>query len=298
MRNIRLLAILGLPLLPGCVHVPSTDERAVTSMSVGDLTFEGQAPREYLRERTGYVVSGCLGIERIPVADDPGRVQLRFVANAPGSLRIGTATAIDARGYFVTSSHNVNDPSPWMVFKAGGRTRAVRARIVWKGDVEKGELDLAILAVPGSLDHVMAWSDPVEPGDGVLGVGPSRLDTTSSADMSLALFAGKVSIIVARPGTGRAPNWLRIVHNAPLRPGDSGGPLVSSDGRLVAIEALWVRAVGQLNNEQKLTQNMQGIAVRPALGWFRGIIEADYSPRAQLAQLLQQNDQETESIAP
>jgi len=91
---------------------------------------------------------------------------------------------------------------------------------------------------------------------------------------------------------------LRIVHNAPLRPGDSGGPLVSSDGRLVAIEALWVRAVGQLNNEQKLTQNMQGIAVRPALGWFRGIIEADYSPRAQLAQLLQQNDQETESIAP
>jgi hypothetical protein len=193
------------------------------------------------------------------------------------TIVIGCATAVDRRGYFLTVAHAVGREPPWLVFGVGNRLQAKRARVVWRGEVSKGEPDLALLCVPCGLEQVFEWGPHFSPGDRVLGAG---LDYDSLAGPKLVCFAG---MLKGSETSSEARAHARAVfHTAPLHHGDSGGPLVDWEGRLIGInvkaskEFSLLHPLGRRLNRtehpdlRRLQQLIERDAGMPDKQWRRG----------------------------
>ena len=181
---------------------------------------------------------------------------------------IGTAAAIDHRGYFLTAAHCVEKGPFLLLFFDKGQLQAQPARVVWRGDYAKKQPDLALLQVSFPLQDVFEWASAFTNGERIVAVGvnlgPDRLIKSQCvAGKVLRLDTGSETIF---------PHSTRVSYDAPLHPGDSGGPLVSTDGHLVVINynevigRLWrLFAVGTVSSD----------AERPDLEWLRHLIQQD-----------------------
>ena len=199
----------------GCQHRPTSLERRVSGQAWSGREVEQQPLLDYVRQRTAVLITPWGGI--------------------------GCASAIDARGYFLTSAHGLADGSEvrLMRFPGGPRLESERAQVVWLGGVEADGPDLALLWVKRSLSAVFAWSPAPEVGASVFVMG-SQPHSEPGPPATLLALSGRLSRVSVE--AFQEGGW-RIEHNAPLQPGDSGGPVVDSAGRLVAVSYATARRV-------------------------------------------------------
>jgi len=199
--------VVALAWLAGCQYRPSPLDRRASGEAWLGREVERQPLLDYVRRRTAVLVTPWGGI--------------------------GCASAIDARGYFLTSAHGLANGSEVLLlqFAGGARVHSERAQVVWRGEVDQGGPDLALLRVRRPLDAVFVWSAAPAPGTPAFVFG-SQPHEAPGPPATLLPLSGRLSRV--RAESFREGGW-RIEHDAPLQPGDSGGPVVDGDGRLIAV---------------------------------------------------------------
>jgi S1-C subfamily serine protease len=266
MRSKATGAVAGILLLVfcflggGCEHYNTPAIRDASFSPYADAKVGQVSMREFLRARSAVVFEGD---------------QLSFGTNSQmfrikGTIfGIGSAAAIDRRGYFLTAAHCVEKGTFLIVSKDKGQVQARPARVVWRGDESKKQPDLALLQVPFPLQDVFQWTPAFTNGERIVAAG---INVLSNAVITNQCMAGKI----LRLDTGSAtvlPHYICISHDAPLHSGDSGGPLVSTDGRLVGINSDAV--IGRPRWLSFSVETLSSDAERPDLEWLGQLIEQD-----------------------
>ena len=145
-----LLATTGSLLLAGCLQ--GTVHERNTSFSLyahSRLGVEGT--QDFLTSRTARLFSA----KDLTLASSGINPSVFSLQTSNSTIVVGCAAAVDQRGYFLTVAHAVGQQPPWLVFGTGTNSWAKRARIVWRGEVSKGEPDLELLCAPCAL-HISA----------------------------------------------------------------------------------------------------------------------------------------------
>lgn len=230
-----------------------------------DAKIQGEAAPQFLARRSAILIR----TDKLKVTGSSKNfVTFQFDGKDPSRYEfdLGTAAAIDSRGYFLTAGHCVDNGIPYLSFLTDQKMQATPARVVWRGR-PKGGPDLALLHIPFSLKYVFAWSSEIQPGEKIFIVGSGL---AKFPNIQLQAAAGKI-LPFPRPVKTRPPA-LNFNHDAPLHQGDSGGPVVTHDGRLAGIDVgiqykyyLW-----KLSGKQTC-----GDALRPDPGWIKTLIEQD-----------------------
>ena len=262
LRTTSLLAfVIYLALLSACAILGSSKERAASITKLG----AGSPSRDFLAQRSAILVTG----EKLsPIRILPGQQKFSLEGHFSG---IGSATAVDERGYFLTSAHCVGKDKTFVVFRRKDGIRLEPARVVWRAKVENGDIDLAIIHVPTRLDFFFDWGNEPARGLVVYGIG---LDNAGVGKPILGFFAGRVS------GTSRqtnVPHYSDVFSTAPTHPGDSGGPLVGSDGKLYAVTRGGVGVGVSPRFAVRLPFMARAVACRPDLVWLSGVINEDFA---------------------
>lgn len=267
-----LILILVGGILSNCRTTSSTSlEREASFLPYEGIKFEGVAIRSYIDDRTGFVFDGL-------EFDEPGRENQEMIGLVRGDGSLGTATAIDHRGYFLTASHCVEENEISLAFLSGGDENLEKARVVWAGNPKAGGFDLALLHVPMTLDNVYSWADALTEVDAVIAVGTeSELQVPEANEVTLEVevtpVSGRIAGVASR--TYRGLSYVEIVHDSPIAKGYSGGPLLDAKGRLLGIQnasrnpILW-------EDGHRLSR-----AVRPNLNWLFNLIEKDQTEIAE-----------------
>ncbi|MEO5959104.1 MAG: serine protease, partial [Opitutaceae bacterium] len=257
---LRALLIVCCVLASGCQQLPTTAKRNASFAPFQNVklydTWVGRpiSAQSYLMLRTAFL------------ADDRKENKFGF----------GLAAAIDRRGYYLTAAHCVRGDkiSLRAIYKlpAPGSNGEVssapgEALVVWKGDVDRGEPDLAILYSPRPPETVFEWEPEIKYGGAVFSAGNSY-ERKAFKGFEMVATAGKLlPSIVVPPLPSR---WSYLVTTAPLQPGDSGGALATTEGRLLAIN---------FNRHPRLLGPNLAVAIRPDLAWLGAKLDEDYARR-------------------
>ena len=254
-----LLVILGLS-CAGCVHLRTPAERDASFSPYYDAKAGEVSLGQYLFDRSVVLLSA----KRLETTLDTNSLTLTY-----SRASHGIATAIDRRGYFLTAAHAVHG-QVWLAFAREGKLELKQARIIWRGDVKKGEPDLAILSISTRIDQAFEWATELTNGTPIVDLGCL---TDRSGGVRRQCLAGKI-LEVSEGSCAALPRYTVVAHDSPLRPGDSGGPLALSDGRLLGINVKgWhVMDWGHLSFKFEFEH---GEAHRPDLVWLRKVIDAD-----------------------
>ena len=196
-----------------------------------------------------------------------------------GKWSIGTATAIDKRGYFITAAHCVDGGSLSLIFPSSNGPKIREARVVWKGDLSETGMDFALLHVPASVDQVFPWSSAVVSDKVVISAGATlemSRDVTNNLDIEIQIepVAGRIANALELHEGGL--NYQVILHDCPVVRGYSGGPLVDKYGQLIAINSNGRSRVPMAWNERSRFAN----AIRPNLEWLTSLIIQDQNKRS------------------
>src|SRR5665213_9289 len=249
----------------GCEHYNAPAIRDASFLPYAGAKVGQVSLREFLRARSARVFEGD---------------QLSFGTNSrdfwiKGTIfGIGSAAAIDRRGYFLTAAHCVQKGPFLLQFFDKGHPQAGPARVVWRGDESKKQPDLALLQVPFPLQDVFEWTTAFTNRERIVAAGINLLSNTV---INHQCMAGKI----LRLDTGSeavVPRYICISHDAPLHPGDSGGPLVSTDGGLVGINSDAV--IGRPRWLSFSVETLSSVAERPDLEWLRQLIEQDVAAQS------------------
>lgn len=265
------MLVAAVTLLAGCAtrhvaHTATTEERAASFAAFAALRVSGQPLEDFLVQRSAVLVGGAQIAFDVSAAG-PKAVSYRVVG--PHHFGISTATAVDRRGYFLTTAHSITAGPLYLVYSTGEGLRVAEPRVVWRGDPDAGP-DLALLCIDRPVERVFEWADGFRANDGVVEVGPNFETPLSFA---IDCFGGRAVQTVRRAFRDGEVNGSILLHTAPGHPGDSGGPLATKDGRLLAI------AVGGLNRFNPWRMSFENLhrAHRPDLGWLRRTIERDFA---------------------
>ncbi len=252
----------------GCSHAITPQERRASFAANAATQIDGQPAGAYLLARTAILVGG---VQVSPVVSTDGAPEkIKVGVQERDRLGFGSATAIDARGYLLTAAHCVTTEPVYLFFGDHRTTgRFEHARVVWRGDPDKREADVAILRIPHRLDAVLGWSGDFKTGDGVLAAG---LDYDEASNFETGCVAGTVTKIDRRASA--APAFEFVYHETPLHGGDSGGPLTTTDGKLIGINT----GAGSLRIGP--FRWLVARAERPDVAWLRRVIEDDYAKSA------------------
>ena len=259
------LLLVCLGALAGCHHVSTTAQR--------DASF---AP--YTENM-------------IPDRDLGGEIDLRsyaafrtvLVSSPNGS--VGSGAAVDQRGYLVTAAHAVSEHVAFVQIwrnlpkKNSSRKPAwssEEAHIVWRGDIGKGEPDLAVLYVARPPEWVFEWSSEPRPNEPAVSAGLNYAKDYSGG-FSSGAAAGK--LLDSKPRKSATPHWILVIGNLPLHSGDSGGPLITPAGRLVGVNFAAGSFLRPGLSPPRLQRSWISHAARPDLLWLRQIIDEDYAKR-------------------
>lgn len=267
--------LLCFSFLTGCNHVSTTAERNTSFAPYAGITIRDA--------KLGAEISlqGYIAL----------RTALVLVANSaqPSRVGFGSAVAIDSRGYFLTASHCVaGDKTPLQVWRHLPRGRKLtepisvseEAEVVWRGDVSKGEPDLAVLHDPRPPDLVFEWAPEIKIGESAVAAG-LNYEQPLVASLTSAAAGGKVLGSVEQ--TTSTPSWLKLTGNLPIHGGDSGGPLAATDGRLLGINYLIGRVLHLTLRPAFLPLGWVSTAARPDLAWLSRLIDEDYAKRPHAA---------------
>ena len=244
----------------GCVFQQSDAIRAAsftphTARHIGQIDVE-----TLLQSRVALLISSDQNPTNKWLARDP---------LIPGGSSFGCAAAIDHRGYFLTASHCVTHKFVYLILYDSWNTWALRARVVWQGDVRKGQPDLAILHVRRTFDCSFEWADEVHKDEPVMAVGLSWTNQPSRNLRGFEMMGGR--ILDSSKLKGKEGDF-NVATDVPLQPGDSGGPLVDSDGRLIGINVQATPPLVHLLLPERL---FPMLAERPNRKWLQETIEAD-----------------------
>lgn len=245
----------------GCgMRIASIADRRASFAPHAKSQIEAEPPAEFFGRRTALVIGGDELTTVLPAKSNrtgSGRSMIRGMAT-----RFSAAAAIDSRGYFLTASHAFEKKPPFLAFDQENGVRIVPTRVVWRGDLSRGEPDLAVLRVPCKLESTFKWAPAPKPGPLAFAAG---VNSDSHAKFQLACLAGRVKRV--SHGARSQPASTVIFHLAPLNPGDSGGPLTSLDGRLLGINTMIELSPFRLSP--------LSVAERPDVNWLRELIAKD-----------------------
>jgi S1-C subfamily serine protease len=261
---LSLLAALAVA-ATGCAHDPTLAEIQSASFARHrDVRVNGEPLDEYIRKRSAILIDGA---ELSPDRSEPGRFEVKLAFATTRAFGTAAATAVDARGYFLTAGHTVTRGPHTLVVHDGIGFRVLPARLVWRGDFSRGEPDLALLHVDRPLLFAFTWAAAWERRQPVAGAGANFNRTDSRV---LSVHAGRLERFTA--WTTRSTPYTGFFHNAPVHPGDSGGPLVDLQGRLLAVNAGTIRRF----SIQRLSPRTTALAYRPNATWLQALIERDF----------------------
>jgi hypothetical protein len=212
--------------LGGCYHPSSTPERKASFAPYAGLKLDDPSIGQpvslegYLALRSGLLTrAGTTGVS------------------------VGSVAAIDSRGYYLTAAHCVegNDfelqvpcvtvdrssTPPVAKIEVISRT----AEVVWRGDVEKGEPDLAVLCDRRPPDAVFSWGTDPKAGGSVVAAGADY--EKRIVDFTAGGLGGKL----LGTQTMKSPSgpWTALITSLPAHGGDSGGAVATTDGQLLGI---------------------------------------------------------------
>lgn len=248
----------------GCANRPATSqERADSFAPYLETKINGERAANFLVRRTALVLGG---ISPAATGDLLTSGQSSKVTFSPNSFSVGSATAIDARGYFITAAH-VLTTEPLLIFWVEGmKMRSATPRVVWRGEAARKEPDLAILKVPAPLEAAFSWSQTLPVGDRVLGAGPNY---DEPGQYEIAYIAGRIVEVIPHPES--TPSRITVLHSAPGHGGDSGGPITNTEGALIAV------SIGDASKTffPFWRSEKRGRAFRPDLVWLQRLIDAD-----------------------
>jgi len=254
----------------------SASFRELEGLKVGPLAI-----RDYLGNGSGILFDGVQFSQSNSSESTSVPEQGTFDAGEKWS--VGTATAVDQHGYFVTAAHCVEGEQISLIFSTSQGTRVSDVRVVWMGDLSKGGMDFALLHVPSHLERVFPWATEFRSGDTVISVGVN-FDRSEGGENDVDLkfqiepVGGRVSKIIGEQGGG--VDYRVILHDSPVVDGFSGGPLIDKEGRLLAIHS-----TGQTRFPIRWNKRMRfPNAVRPDVGWLTGLIERDQAEWNQMEQ--------------
>ncbi len=260
-------------LFAGCAVNPATNEDREASFAPHEgRKIGGVAVREFVLLRSAILLTGDQ-IEVVDPDSEAGSGEARFKFRLPpddAGFDIGTAAAVDRRGYLVTAGHCVSGRDDvYVVFPTSDRSlRIEKARVVWaRTPFAVGGFDFALLRVSSSLESVFQWAPGSEVGTAVVSAGASPLPTESKQEpfkLGLAPFGG--TFVRAVDKRFRGVPYRIVVHDSPVGEGNSGGPLVDGRGRLIAVHSGIRFRIG----------SKECYAVRPDLDWLADTIERDY----------------------
>ena len=261
------LGLLFASILPaGCAHDASLAEVQSASYSRHHAArIDGELLSEFIRKRSAILIDGA-EVSADRTAPGQSEVNLTFASQRP--FGTAAATAVDARGYFLTAGHAVTRGPHTLIVHDGVSFRVLKARVVWRGDFSRGEPDLALLHVDRPLLFTFAWAASWKRKQPVAGSGANF---NRSDGHVLSLYAGRLERFTA--WTTRTLPYTGFFHSAPVHPGDSGGPLVDINGRLLAVNAGIIRRF----SVQRLSYRTTALAYRPNATWLQALIERDFN---------------------
>ena len=233
--------------------------------------MEGLA--DFARRRVATLLWGAEQLTLTQAIGADGRLQTGFKFSPHGEFGYGKATAVDARGYFLTAAHCVRREPVYLIWTedAGGipRSQLLRARVVFQGEAAGTGTDLAVLRVGQQVGPVFAWGEVPPVGTPVASVGQ---DSAPAGNYGIAmdLLGGRLLGQSAHPEA--APPRVTLFHTALIQRGDSGGPVLDFAGRLLAINVAY--ATGEESFGAAI--RVHATAHRPDLAWLGGVIEADW----------------------
>ncbi|WP_395748463.1 serine protease [Prosthecobacter sp.] len=183
-----------------------------------------------------------------------------------GLIDKSMAVPVTEDGYFLTASHCVSRPRLALVALASdGEFHCVKSDVVWRGNVEKGEPDLALIHAPLTpfRTYKLAGFDELKKGPPIFTCG-----NVSAKRPAIAYSGGYVaslgSVMTNPPGA----RWRLLEHSAAVTPGDSGGPVIEARGQVLGIIT---RASFELGHDGM--RNYRGVSVAPDSAWIQSLIE-------------------------
>jgi S1-C subfamily serine protease len=262
MRTIRngfgagiFLLLLGI-LTGGCAHKQVAQNRDDSFLPYAQ-TKVGHAPLESFLNARSSMLFRADYFKVTPTGTTYGNIAIDGRA-----FHLGVATAIDRRGYFLTAAHCLRKGPFKLIVPYHGEFGGVTARVVWRGNVSKGQPDLALLDAGLPLEHVFEWSPDFTNGEDVVALG---LNVIAPHHTQTQCLAGKITGLTDSPATA-APQYQSIAVDMPLLREDNGGPLIATDGQLIGID---------INSAKSGPTGMSGTAQRPDLAWLKQLIDQD-----------------------
>lgn len=218
----------------------------------------------WLTQRTACVLEHA---DTLDFAKGPDGSTLRYGGFLDGTLTtttFGAAAPISDDGYFLTAAHCVAQEPVLVIGAAGaGPVRETAAVVIWRGDPDQRDGDLAVLFAPGLATPALAWSTPAPPaGTLVLCCGAG---TTAVRAAGGTILAGDQ--VTTQLVDGPAVTTIGVA--VPVVPGDSGGPCVLADGTLLGVT---VRAA--------TGTAPTGTVLRPDPAWITALLARDRAARA------------------
>lgn len=272
-RHLAAYSVLVL-LLAGCFHAPTTStERSASFAPFVEERIDGRPLRDFIADRTALLVGG---MSTDALCSHAFASLSTAIKSVHGRYALGTATAVDARGYLLTAAHCVEWQPLHALYLDAGHVRVAPVRIVWRGDATREGCDMALLAIDRPLPAHFAWADEIKTGNVVVGAGPDY----DAPAFGLGFFSG--TAVKLEPNSTRPPAGATIFHTGPVHLGDSGGPLATTNGELLAIN------VGDIHELNLLLFSYQRAsrAHRPDLPWLRDLVDRDFAanpPRSSIA---------------
>jgi S1-C subfamily serine protease len=245
--------------LGGCANRIDATRRASFSPFSG-ARIGNESVSQFAVARTAFIISAD-GLTITPSEMEPSG----FRAEISGpDVELGSAAAIDRRGYFLAAAHCVKGNTTYLLRGSAPRGGWERASVVAKGNISKNGPDFALLYVPTGADQVFDWAPSYKVEDSVISVGPNP----NEEKVEIVCFAGKIANV--RQGADNDPYQAVITHTGPSRHGDSGGPLLGLDGRLIAINIASVKE----SKKTKIDGEARTIAVRPQVASLQSMIDS------------------------
>jgi S1-C subfamily serine protease len=267
----RLTFLLVGLMCAGCVTRTTTNaERKASMKPYEEVTVGSEPMHNYIVARSAFLI-GAEQLKVLPAIKTAATYRRNFRVQS-SNVHCGTASAIRSDGYFLTAAHNIQGAAPHLAFYQDGRIQFYRSRVVWRGDVEKREPDLAVLHVPTRLKAVLKWAPQAERGMLAFAGG---LDCEAGPKFKLVTLSGQVSG-VAKPSRFH-PGRTTIFHRSPVHVGDSGGPLVTDQGKLLGINV----ELRPSSVFRGLRATPLSVAHRPDIDWLNRIIAADAAEQGQ-----------------
>ncbi|MEM7601473.1 MAG: hypothetical protein AAF357_08670, partial [Verrucomicrobiota bacterium] len=164
------LSIAVIPLLCSCKVTDVSDEEQSASLApYADHKIENATLNEYFGGRTAFLI----GADDVEVTDsnqdtlseDPTRIGGTFSMKlrSGSSVEIGTAAAIDQRGYFVTAGHCVEGREMYALYFDGDGNMAIeKIRVIWSRVSSLPEIDFALFHVERKLYQTLQWAESFE----------------------------------------------------------------------------------------------------------------------------------------